>query len=1328
MAANTGAPKQWPLTESESLSSFESWRSNLLYRLNLEERFAIFLLDNVVWNKKSRRPGDTRGLLPDQILDEFNARVADPDGFTAAQKAHNLELMLQQVANFCPVISRRTIIHESTSIVSVWQAIKLHFGFQTTGGNFIDFMDIKFTPPERPETLYQRMLTFIENNLLSPELGITHKGEDVEEYEDMSPTLENLVVLLWLQQIHHNLPNIVKQKYGADLRSKTLASLKPEISLALSSLLEEAKSCDARVMRSGQQPSYPRQAQSSSSFPRSTQSSFTRQPRMPQTGRRDRQQRFSSRQCPLCKTSGRDPNHFLSVCKFLPEADKRFMSRARQVIVEDEDASEFECVDDDQHGNIPPQDECMSYPIVNRVNVRASPLFNTFYQHNPLTITIDTGAETNLIRASTARAINCPVLPSTQVAFQADGKTPLNVQGETHVTLTRDELEFNFSGLIVDDLDVDILAGVPFMEDNDVSVRPKRKVISVGDCHHFKYQGSVPNCSTTSRSTIMRTTAKATVWPGEFLDVAFNSKEVGVDDALVAVEPHSSSSEPAWPLPGIYQSVGNHIRIVNSTDEPQVFKKHAHVTLVSPVFEPPETPSEPCQAKATSTSLSTACSPSSRMPSVPSRHSTIVTVNPDNVLTEAESASFSALHQQFDSVFDPAYGTYNHKFGPFEAVVYIVPVQPPQRKGRVPQYSRDKLVELQHRFDESGAVGVLAKPESIGVRVKYLNSSFLVKKPQSDKDFRFVTAFTEVGKYCKPQPSLMPNVDSTIRAIARWKYIIKTDLTSAFYQIPLSNDSMKYCGVVSPFKGVRVYTRCAMGMPGSETALEELMCRLLGDFVEAGGVAKIADDLYCGAESVEELLLIWEAVLRRLDDANLRLSAKKTIIAPARTVVLGWIWQNGTLRADPHKVSALATCTRPVTTKSLRSFIGAYKVLARVLPKCAAFLQPLDRATHGKKSADKVDWDDTSSGAFEKAQAHLSDNKDIVLPREADQLWIITDGASSTSGMGATLYALREQKLLLAGFFSQQLSPAHLKWFPCEIEGITIAAAVKYFDGFIIQSAHRTQVLTDCKSCVDAYNKLLRGQFSSNVRLSTFLSAASRHHIVVRHISGTANLPSDFASRNPVICSEFRCQVCIFANSLDDSVVRAVSVSDVISGRGQLPFTSRKAWLATQAECRDLRRTKAHLLQGTRPTKKETTVRSIKRYLNKVGLATDGLLVVLQCDALAPSREAIVVPEEVLPGLLTALHLRLNHPSHSELARIVKRYFWAINLDNALELVVERCHLCASLRKIPKSLIPESTSSPRKDRCTWLDMAKRHPESRSAQGVSFGHMYSPRYH
>ena len=154
-------------------------------------------------------------------------------------------------------------------------------------------------------------------------------------------------------------------------------------------------------------------------------------------------------------------------------------------MVEDEFSDDVEDNIEDYHESERPSNNAS--PRIGRVNVRSSPQFNTFFHHSPLTITIDTGAETNLIRESTAKMIKCPIEPSSQVAFQADGKTSLNVVGETHITLTRDNLDFQFSGLVVNDLDVDILAGVPFMEDNDVSVRPKNKVISVGDNYSISY-------------------------------------------------------------------------------------------------------------------------------------------------------------------------------------------------------------------------------------------------------------------------------------------------------------------------------------------------------------------------------------------------------------------------------------------------------------------------------------------------------------------------------------------------------------------------------------------------------------------------------------------------------------------------------------------------------------------------------------------------------------------------------------------------------------------------------------------------------------------------
>ncbi len=63
--------------------------------------------------------------------------------------------------------------------------------------------------------------------------------------------------------------------------------------------------------------------------------------------------------------------------------------------------------------------------------------------------------------------------------------------------------------------------------------------------------------------------------------------------------------------------------------------------------------------------------------------------------------------------------------------------------------------------------------------------------------------------------------------MGQWKYIIKSDLTSACYEIPDGKQSMKHCEIITPYKGVRVYTRCAMDMPDSKTALVEVTFGIL---------------------------------------------------------------------------------------------------------------------------------------------------------------------------------------------------------------------------------------------------------------------------------------------------------------------------------------------------------------------------------------------------------------------------------------------------------------------------------------------------------------------
>ena len=580
---------------------------------------------------------------------------------------------------------------------------------------------------------------------------------------------------------------------------------------------------------------------------------------------------------------------------------------------------------------------------------------------------------------------------------------------------------------------------------------------------------------------------------------------------------------------------------------------------------------------------------------------------------------------------------------------------------------------------------MFAKPEQVNLHVEYLNTSFLVEKPNGCS--RLVTSFGEVTQYSKPQPSLMPNVDGVLRDMGKWQFVVITDLLKSFYQIPLSHSSMKYCGVATPFK---VYTRSAMGMPGSETCLEELMSRILGDLIQEGCVAKIADDLYVGGNSPEEVLHNWRRVLSLLQQNNLRLSASKTFICPKKATVLGWVWSNGSLQASPHKLAALSTVVPPSTVQGARSFVGAYKVLSRVLPRFAELLHPLDQATAGKEFRERIMWSDDLLLAFTSAQSALENHKTITIPQPSDALWLVTDGSAKNRGIAATLYIHRNAKLLLAGFFSAKLGKHQVSWLPYEIEALSIGAAIRHFAPYIIQSPHQTQVLTESKPCVQAYEKLKRGEFSASSRFTTFLSTVSRYSVHVRHIAGVENLPSDFASRNPNECLDSSCQICKFIVEFEGSVVRSIFVAEVLKGSTRMPFTSRAAWQATQLECPHLRRKHSYLSQGTRPSKKAAKIIDVKRYLKVVVVATDGLLVVRDHPPFQTPRERIVVPDSVLDGLLTALHVRFSHPSKYQTKCLFSRYFFALDVDKAIDSVSSACHSCQS----SSHLQPQSSTDP----------------------------------
>lgn len=104
---------------------------------------------------------------------------------------------------------------------------------------------------------------------------------------------------------------------------------------------------------------------------------------------------------------------------------------------------------------------------------------------------------------------------------------------------------------------------------------------------------------------------------------------------------------------------------------------------------------------------------------------------------------------------------------------------------------------------------------------------------------------------------------------------------------------------------------------------------------------------------------------------------------------------SGALIERPHHVAALASCPEPDTVRRMRSFIGAFKVLSRLIPGCSTLLAKLNDAVAGRESKGSIPRTDDLRKTFRKAQAALSTSRTISPPKRSDQLWTVTDGAVS---------------------------------------------------------------------------------------------------------------------------------------------------------------------------------------------------------------------------------------------------------------------------------------------------------------------------------------------
>ncbi|CAB4001635.1 Hypothetical predicted protein [Paramuricea clavata] len=158
-------------------------------------------------------------------------------------------------------------------------------------------------------------------------------------------------------------------------------------------------------------------------------------------------------------------------------------------------------------------------------------------------------------------------------------------------------------------------------------------------------------------------------------------------------------------MPCIISSVAGMIRIPNLSDQPLALKHNEHFCQLNSVFNPLKADEQPRPIPI----------PTKPQPTPKEKcFSTSINLDPAHLLPTNVFVKFGNLHKQFNTVFKPEFEGYNGASGPFKAKVNMGPVEPPQRTRRLPQYSHERLVELQQKFDKLEELGVFKWPEDVG--------------------------------------------------------------------------------------------------------------------------------------------------------------------------------------------------------------------------------------------------------------------------------------------------------------------------------------------------------------------------------------------------------------------------------------------------------------------------------------------------------------------------------------------------------------------------------------------------------------------------------------
>lgn len=384
-------------------------------------------------------------------------------------------------------------------------------------------------------------------------------------------------------------------------------------------------------------------------------------------------------------------------------------------------------------------------------------------------------------------------------------------------------------------------------------------------------------------------------------------------------------------------------------------------------------------------------------------------------------------------------------------------------------------------------------------------SSPVILVPKKDGTQRFCVDYRQLNAVTKKDAYPLPYVSAILDRLRDARYISSIDIKSAYWQVPIAENSRERTAFTVPGMGLFQFKRMPYGLTNAPATFQRLIDTVLGADLEDSCFVYL-DDVIIISKDFESHLELLRKVLERLMSAGFTLNREKCNFCRPEITYLGYVVDRHGLHVDPRKVEAILNVPTPRNVKEVRSFVGMASWYRRFVPNFATTIAPLCALT---KKNRKFNFTEECEHAFNAVKQHLVSAPILACPDFERPFALQTD--ASAYGIGAVLTQPGEDGEKVIAFLSRSLTRQERAYTTTERECLAVIWAMEklrpYLDGI------KFTVITD------HYSLLWLDRLKNPTgRLARWAVRMQGFDFAIVHRKGKDHVVPDFLSRSvPVL-------------------------------------------------------------------------------------------------------------------------------------------------------------------------------------------------------------------